>query len=147
MQVILKEDVPSVGKAGEVIRVAEGFGRNFLLPNKKAVEVSAGNLKVLEQQKASIEVKRSKLKQEAEALGQKMSALTVTLVKQAGEEDKIFGSVSTAEIVQSLAAQGVAIDRRLIRLKIPIRTLGEHSVSVHLHSEVVAPLKIQVVKK
>ena len=94
MQVILREDVPALGKAGEVVKVADGYGRNFLLPRKKAVPATDANLKRLEQERQGIEVKRAKMKQGAEELAQKIAALTVTLEKQAGEEDKIFGSVS-----------------------------------------------------
>lgn len=147
MQVILREDVPSLGKAGEVVKVAEGYGRNFLLPRKKAVPATDVNLKRLEQERKGIEAKREKLKKEAEELAQRVAALTVSLEKQAGEEDKIFGSVSVREIAKFLEAQGITLDHRLIRLKEPIRKLGEHTVEVHLHGDVVVPLKITVVKK
>lgn len=147
MEVILREDVPSLGKAGDVVRVAEGYGRNFLLPRKKATQATPGNLKRLEQERQAIDVKRAKAKGEAEELGQKIAALTLTLEKQAGEEDKIFGSVSTRDIGKALEAQSFTIDRRLIRIKDPIRAVGEHSVEVHLHHDVVVPLKIVVTKK
>jgi len=147
MQVILREDVPALGKAGEVVKVADGYGRNFLLPRKKAVPATDANLKRLEQERQGIEVKRAKMKQGAEELAQKIAALTVTLEKQAGEEDKIFGSVSVREIGKSLETQGIVIDKRLIRLKEPIRKLGEHTVEVHLHGDVVVPLKVVVTKK
>lgn len=147
MQVILREDVPALGKAGEVVKVAEGYGRNFLLPRKKAVPATEPNLKRLEQERKAIEAKREKMKKEAEELAQKIAALTISLEKQAGEEDRIFGSVSLREIAKGLEAQGIAIDRRLIRLKEPIRKLGEHTVEVHLHGEVVVPLKVNVIKK
>src|SRR3989338_9539733 len=110
MQVILREDVPAVGKAGEVVRVSDGYGRNFLFPRKKAVPATDANLKRLEQERQGIEARRVKLGQEAEALGQKIAAIKVSVQKQAGEEDKIFGSVSTQEIARSLEASGVTID-------------------------------------
>lgn len=147
MQVILREDIPSLGKVGEVIRVAEGYGRNFLLPRKKAFVATPGNLKLLEQEKKAIEAKRERAKGEAEVIGQKFAELTVTLEKQAGEENKIFGSVSTRDIAKGLEAQGVTVDRRLIRIKEPIRVVGEHVVEVHLHGDVVASLKVVVTKK
>lgn len=147
MQVILKEDVPVLGKAGEVVRVAEGFGRNYLLPRKKAVVATDSNLKRLEQEKQGIEVRREKTRQEAEVLGQKISSAVVSLEKQAGEEDKIFGSVAAREIAAGLEAQGIKVDRKLILMKGPIRKLGEHLVEVHLHGDVVAPLKVVVTKK
>jgi large subunit ribosomal protein L9 len=147
MQVILREDVPSLGKAGEVVKVAEGYGRNFLLPRKKAVPATEVNLKRLGEERKAIEAKREKLKKEAEELAQKIAALAVSLEKQAGEEDKIFGSVSVREIAKFLETQGVILDHRLIRLKEPIRKLGEHTVEVHLHGDVVVPLKVVVQKK
>lgn len=147
MQVILREDVPSLGKVGEVVKVSAGYGRNFLLPRKKAVVATKGNLKSLEQGKQAIDAKRQKMRAESESQGQKIAALTVSLEKQAGEEDKIFGSVSTREIAQGLEAQGVKLDRRLIRIKVPIRAVGEHTVEIHLQHDVVVPLKIEVKKK
>ncbi len=147
MQIILREDVPSLGRAGDVVKVAEGYGRNFLLPRKKAVVATPGSLKKLEQEKQAIEVKREKAKKEAEDQAQKIAALTVILEKQAGEEDKIFGSVSTRDIAAALEVQGFKLDRRLIRIKEPLRNVGEHTVEIHLQHEVVASLKIKVVKK
>lgn len=147
MQVILREDVPSLGRIGEVVKVAEGFGRNFLLPRKKALEATQGNLKRLEQEKAAIEVRRQKTKADAEVLAQRIGELTVTIEKQAGEEDKIFGSVSTREIAESLAAQGMTVDKRLILIKDAIKKVGEHTVNVHLHGDVTAVLKVVVLKK
>jgi large subunit ribosomal protein L9 len=147
MQIILREDVPSLGRAGDVVKVSEGYGRNFLLPRKKAIVATPGSLKKLEQEKQVIEAKREKSKKEAEDQAQKIAALTVTLEKQAGEEDKIFGSVSTRDIAAALEGQGIKIDRRLIRIKEPVRAVGEHTVEIHLQHEVVAPLKITVVKK
>lgn len=147
MEVILKEDVPALGKAGEVVRVKEGFARNFLLPRRKALPATAGNLKSLELQKKHLEAKRERLRQEAEALSGQLASIRVTLEKQAGEEDKIFGQVTTREIAQALAALGYSIDRRLIRLTEPIRTIGTHTVEVHLHGEVVVPVAVDVKKK
>ncbi|HSA59969.1 MAG TPA: 50S ribosomal protein L9 [bacterium] len=147
MQIILREDIPSLGRAGDVVKVSEGYGRNFLLPRKKAIIATPGSLKKLEQEKQVIEAKREKAKKEAEDQAQKIAALTVTLEKQAGEEDKIFGSVSTRDIAAALEAQGIKLDRRLIRIKEPLRNVGEYTVEIHLQHEVVAPLKITVVKK
>ncbi|HEX5036512.1 MAG TPA: 50S ribosomal protein L9 [bacterium] len=147
MQIILREDIPSLGKAGEVVKVSEGYGRNFLLPRKKAMIATEGNLKRLEQDKQVIEAKREKAKAAAEAEAQRIAALPITLTKQAGEEDKIFGSVSTRDIAAALEAHQVKIDRRLIRIKEPIRAVGEHTVELHLHHDVVVPLKVTVIKK
>src|SRR5215813_11752746 len=107
MQIILREDIPSLGKAGEVVKVSEGYGRNFLLPRKKAIVATEGNLKRLEQEKQVIEIKRQKAKSAAETEAQRIQSLPITLEKQAGEEDKIFGSVSTRDIAAALEAQQV----------------------------------------
>lgn len=147
MQLILREDVPSLGKAGEVVKVSEGYGRNFLLPRKKAMVATDASLKRLEQEKQAIDAKRAKAKGEAEAQAQKIAALSITLEKQAGEEDKVFGSVSTRDIATALEAQGYKVDKRLIRIKEPIRIVGEHTVELHLQNDVVVALKITVVKK
>ncbi len=146
MQVILREDVRSLGKAGEVVKVADGYGRNFLLPRKKAVPATPASLRQLETERKSIEAKRENLRKEAEALGEKIQALTISIQKQAGEEDKIFGSVSTAEIAKLLAEQGFSLDKRIIYLKEPIRKLGDYVAEVHLHGDVAVPLKISVQK-
>lgn len=146
MQLILREDVPSLGKAGEVVEVAEGFGRNFLLPRKKAVLADRASLKRLEQEMAGIEKKRVQGRAVAEALAQRLAAITVSIEKHAGEEDKIFGSVSSAEIVKFLSHQDITIDKKMIRMKEPIRRLGEHVVEIHLHGDVVVPVKIEVKK-
>ena len=147
MQLILREDIPAVGKAGDVVKVSEGFGRNYLLPQKKAITATKANLTTLEHEKQVITAKREKLKKEAEVLGEKISSLSIMLEKQAGGEDKIFGSVSTREIADLLEKQGVKVDKRLIIIKTTIRQIGEHQVQVHLHGDVVVPLKVVVTKK
>jgi len=147
MEIILREDVPTLGRAGEVIKVREGYARNFLLPQKKAVTASRSNLKVLETQKQHLEAKREKLRQEAVELGQKISASPIVLVKQAGEEDKIFGQVTPAEIAKQLEKQGFSVDRRLIRLKEPIRKIGSHTAEVHLQADVIVSVTVDVQKK
>lgn len=147
MEIILREDVPALGKFGDVVKVADGFGRNFLLPHKKAILANPANLKRLEQERQAIAARREKTRKEAEELGQKIASLQVSLLKQAGEENKIFGSVSTREIAVALAALGIPIDKRLIRIQSAIRKLGSHTVEIHLHGDVVVPLTIEVVKK
>ena len=147
MELILKEDVPNVGKAGEVIKVSEGHGRNYLLPRKKALLATPANLKQLALQEKFIEARRAKSRQEAQALGEKISALSIVIEKQAGEEDKIFGSVSTREIAKAVESQGILLDKRVIRIKEALRKLGEHEVEVHLHGDVVVPLKVVIQKQ
>ncbi len=147
MEVILREDVPKLGKVGDVKKVSDGFARNYLIPQKKAFVADKGSLKILEQERKVIEARRAKAKQEAESLGQKISGITLTVEKQAGEEDKIFGTVSSREVAELLEKQGVKVDKRTILIKDAIRKLGEYSIEVHLHSEVVAPLKLILTKK
>lgn len=147
MEVILKEDIRALGKAGEVVRVAEGYGRNYLLPRHKAVVADAANLKRLELEGKSIEAKRTKLKGEAEALAAKMGGLTVVLARESGEEDKLFGGVTTRQIAEALAQQGISIDHRNFHFKEPIRKIGTYVVEVHLHGDVIAPLAVEIRKK
>lgn len=147
MDLILKEDVPTLGRAGEVVKVRAGYARNYLLPQKKAVAASPANLKSLEQEKAHLEAKREKRRQEAEELGKKICAAPVVLEKQAGEEDKIFGQVTPTEIAKKLSELGFSVDRRLIRLKEPIRKTGTHTAEVHLQADVVVSVTVDVKKK
>ncbi|MBI2082629.1 MAG: 50S ribosomal protein L9 [Deltaproteobacteria bacterium] len=147
MQVILKEDVRSVGRAGEIVQVSEGYGRNCLLPQKKAVLATEGNLKQLEAQKKSIEAKREKQKDEAEEIGRKLQAEALVFEKEVGEEGKLFGSVTNRNIAEALSEKGFSIDHRNIQIKSPIHALGLFEAEVHLHSDVMVPLKIEVKKK
>lgn len=146
MEVILREDVPALGRVGEVVKVKEGFARNFLFPQKKAVEATPGHLKGLEQQRHHIEAKRERSRKGAEEIGQRLAASPIILDKQAGEEDKIFGQVTPAEISQQLKKQGFEVDRRLIRFKEPIRKVGSHTAEIHLQADVVVTVTIEVRK-
>lgn len=146
MEVILKEDIKSVGKAGEVIKVSPGFARNFLLPQGKAALANPQNLKELEHHKRAIQAKQEKLKKQAVQLAEKISALSLTIKKEAGEEEKLFGSVTNKELAEALQKEGIAIDRRQIQLEDPIKTIGVFDVPVRLHSEVTTHLKVWVVK-
>lgn len=147
MEIILKEDIRSLGRAGEVVKVKEGYGRNYLLPQQKAVIATKASLKQLEADRKSIEVRREKLKGEAGQLATRIAALSLVLDREAGEEDKLFGSVTTRQIGEGLAALGIVLDHRLLHMKEPIRKIGTYTVDIHLHGEVVAPLKIEVRKK
>jgi len=146
MQVILKESIKSLGGAGDVVDVKDGFARNFLFPQGKAVQANPTNLKELEHHKKVISIKQSKLKKEAEVLAEKVVSLSITIRKEAGEEDKLFGSVTTKDIADALRAENFLIDKKLIHLKEPIRQLGVTEVPVRLHPEVTATLKVWVVK-
>lgn len=147
MQVILQEDIPQVGKAGEIIKVAEGYARNFLFPRKKAREATPGNLKRLEQEKSTIEARRAKLRHEAEAVAAKLAAAPLVLERLAGEEDKLFGGVTTRDIAEELTAKGFSIDKKIIHIPEHIRKLGDYTVEIYLHGDVTARLPIQVTKK
>ncbi len=147
MQVILKEDVQSLGKAGDVVNVSEGYGRNYLLPEKKAILAAPNNLKQLEHQKRIVEALQLKRKRTAEELSQKLASLSLTISRDAGEEDKLFGSVTTKDISEALKNEGFIIDRHDIHLDAPIKKLGIFDVPAKLHPEVTATVKVWVVKK
>lgn len=147
MQVILQEDVVKLGKAGEVVNVKEGFGRNFLLPTRKAVLADPKNLKQLEHQKRVAGAKQAKLKKAMDELAQKIGTLSLTIGREAGEEDKLFGSVTTKDIFDALRAEGIAVERHSIDLAEPIKQLGIFDVSVKLPAGVMATVKVWVVKK
>ncbi|MFH0799639.1 MAG: 50S ribosomal protein L9 [Pseudomonadota bacterium] len=147
MQVILQEDVVKLGKAGEVVTVREGYGRNYLLPQKKAVLAVPGNLKELEHQKRTVAAKQEKVKKAAGELAEKLKALSITIGREIGEEDRLFGSVTTKDISDALRNEGFVIDRRDIHLEEPIKQLGIFDIPVKLHSEVTGVVKVWVVKK
>lgn len=147
MEVILKENVSNLGFVGDIVKVKPGYYRNFLLPGKKAAIASSQNVKLFEHQKRVLEVKKSKKKDEASALRKKLEGLTVTVNHAAAEGDKIFGSVTVTEIHEGLKQIGFDIDRHLILLAAPIRTLGEHVVEVKLHQDVLVEIKVVVAKK
>jgi large subunit ribosomal protein L9 len=145
MEVILREDVKSLGKAGEMVRVRPGYARNFLLPKGLAYEASEGNKKRIAAETRArtnrIETERG----EAQAFAARLAAATVTLTGKAGEEGKLFGSVTAQDIADGLAQQGIQVDRRRIELEHPIKLLGFHTVTVRLHPEVHAEVRVQVV--
>jgi large subunit ribosomal protein L9 len=145
MDVILREDVKSLGKAGEMVRVKPGYGRNFLLPKGLAFEATEGNKKRIAAEAKARETRLASEKAAASALAAKLGAATVALKGKAGEEGKLFGSITAQDIADGLAAQGLEIDRRRIELEHPIKTLGFHSVAVRLHPEVHAEVKVNVV--
>jgi len=145
MNVILTENVKGLGNMGEVVKVKPGYARNFLLPNKLAVEASSRNLNELEHHRRQLTRKAEKLSQEAAAVKVRIEALECVIAHRAGEEGKLFGSVTSMEIEAELAAKGIAIDRRKIQLEQPIKTLGEHAVEIKLNAGVNATLKVKVV--
>src|SRR5205823_8571396 len=135
MEVILKEDVTKLGSRGDVVKVADGFGRNYLLPRKLAIEASAGNKTVIEQMKAAAVRRSAKEKAQAEELSKQFDGLSVSFTRRSGEHDQLFGSVTSGDIAESLSKKGFDIDRRKIQLHEPLKTLGEFSVPVKLHKD------------
>ncbi len=147
MEVILKEDVPKLGHRGDVVKVAEGYGRNFLLPRKLAIEATQANKAVIEQMKAAA-VRRSAVeKADAEALVKQLEGVSLSFERKAGEKDHLFGSVTAADIADALNAKGFNIDRRKIQLDDPLKSIGNFDVPVRLHRDVVAKVKVAVNKE
>ncbi len=147
MEVILQEDVLHLGRAGEIKKVKEGFARNFLLPQKKAIVADKKNLKQLEHQKKVITAKQAKLLKQATELKEKLENFSVTIAKEAGEEDKLFGSVTSQEIADVLRNAGHPVDKRMIQIQDSIKSLGIFDVGVRFLTEVQATVKVTVVKK
>ncbi|MBV9075526.1 MAG: 50S ribosomal protein L9 [Acidobacteria bacterium] len=144
MEVILKEDIEKLGHRGDIVKVAEGYGRNYLLPRKKAIEANRANKTVIEQMKAAAVRKSAKEKTESEALAKQLNELQLTFERKVGEKDHLFGSVTSADIASALEGKGYSIDRRKIHLDDPLKSLGEFHVPVKLHREVTAHVKVTV---
>jgi large subunit ribosomal protein L9 len=147
MEVILKEDVPKLGHRGEVVKVAEGYGRNYLLPRKLAIEATQGNKVVIEQMKQSA-VRRSAVeKSDAEALARQLEAVSLTFHRKAGEKDHLFGSVTSSDVADALEHKGFNIDRRKIQLPEPLKSLGDFDVPIKLHRDIVPKVKVTIQKE
>ena len=147
MKVILLDDVTKVGRRGEVRDVSDGYARNFLIPKKLALSATAGNLKNLEHIKKQQDAKADRLKADAEALRAKIEALVYEQRRQASEEGKLFGSVTSQDVADFLGTRGIPIERRRITLEEPIKALGEHVVSMRLHQDVTAQLRVNIVRE
>jgi large subunit ribosomal protein L9 len=147
MKVILLEDVNKVGRRGEVRDVSDGYARNFLLPKKLALGATAGNLKNLEHIKKQANAKAERARADAEGLRARIEALAYEERRQASEEGKLFGSVTSQDLVDFLGKHGIAIERRRVQLDEPIKTLGETQVPVRLHQEVTAQLRVSVIRE
>jgi large subunit ribosomal protein L9 len=145
MEVILRDDVRSLGKAGELVRVKPGYARNYLLPQGLAYEATEGNKKRIAAETRARGVRDAAEKTEAEKAGATLSAVTLTIPGKAGEEGKLFGSVTAQDVAEALARAGHQVDRRRIELDHPIKSLGDHVVSVRLHPEVHAEVRVSVV--
>jgi len=147
MQLILQQDVPNVGKAGDVVNVKDGYGRNYLLPKQMAVVADTGNIKQMEHHKRVVASKLAKQKGAADELAQKLGQVSITISRESGDEDKLFGSVTNKDIAEALRAEGYVVDRHDIKLDAPLKQLGVFEVPVRLHPEVTGTLKVWVVKK
>ena len=145
MEVILKEDVNKLGHRGDVVKVADGYGRNFLLPKKLAMEATAANKVVIEQMKQAAVRQSAREKSEAELLVKQLNQVELVFARKVGENEHLFGSVTSAEIAQQLEHKGFNIDRRKLQLEEPLRQLGEFHVPVKLHREVTAHIKVTIV--
>jgi large subunit ribosomal protein L9 len=147
MDVILREDIDKVGVRGQVVNVAAGYARNFLLPKRMAVAATESNKKIVEQERQAHLRKEAKFKTEAEDLGKLMTGVTVTIAQKAGENDQLFGSVTSKDVAEALEQKHFTIDRRKIQLDDPIKQLGEHKVAVRLHRDVTAEVTVNVVRE
>jgi len=147
MEVILREDIEKLGTRGEMVKVAAGYARNFLLPKRLAVAATDSNRKIVAQEKDAHLRRDAKLKSEAEELGKLIAKVPIVIARKSGENDHLFGSVTTADIADALAVGKFNVDRKKIELAEPIKTLGEHKVSLRLHKEVVVELTVNVIKE
>jgi large subunit ribosomal protein L9 len=147
MEVILREDIDNLGNRGDVVKVAPGYARNFLLPKRLAVAATESNKKIVEQERQAHLRKEAKLKSEAEDLSKLLTGVSVTITQKAGENDQLFGSVTAKDVTDALAAKNFTIDRRKVQLDEPIKQLGEYKVPVRLHKDVIAEVTVVVVKE
>jgi large subunit ribosomal protein L9 len=147
MEVILREHVDKLGQRGDVVKVADGYARNYLLPRKLALTVTAANRKQIERERKLVEAREAEEHQTAEALANRVGQLEIVIARRVGETEALYGSVTAADIVEAVAAKGLEIERRKINLAEPLKQLGEFSVPIKLHRDVTAQLKVVVVKE
>ena len=145
MEVILREHVDNLGRRGEVVKVADGYARNYLLPRKLALLVTDGNKKQIERERAKFDAKEADERKVVDAVAERLANVEVVIARRVGDTEALYGSVTTADIVQALAAKGFDIDKRKLQLGEPIKKIGEVSVPVKLHRDVTVPLKVRVV--
>ncbi len=145
MQVILREDIEKLGKIGDMVKVADGYARNYLVPAKKAIEATPKNVHAMDHAKKMVSDRIRKLKKEAVADAENIKALAITIRAKSGEEGKLFGSVTSMDIAEAAKAQGVALDKRKIVLEEPIKRLGDYTVTVKLHADITAEFKVSVI--
>ncbi|HSB60423.1 MAG TPA: 50S ribosomal protein L9 [Vicinamibacteria bacterium] len=147
MELILREDVEKLGRRGEVVKVAEGYGRNFLLPRGLAMAVNAANKAMIDKERKALEARLAREKSECESLAARISALRFIAPRKVGENDQLYGSVTSGDIADFLRTKGLEIDKRKVQVEEPIKHLGEHEVKIRLHPEVAATLKLLVTKE
>ena len=145
MEVILKEDVANLGHRGDVVKVADGYGRNFLLPRKLAMQATEANKNVIEQMKAAAARRSATEKAQAQELVVRLEPIALSFTRKSGENGQLFGSVTSADIAGELTGKGFDVDRRKIQLTEPLKSLGDYTVAIKLHREVTAHIKVQVV--
>jgi large subunit ribosomal protein L9 len=147
VEVILREDVTNLGRRGDVVKVAEGYGRNFLLPAGKAMAVNAANKAMVEKEKKAALARAAKEKGDAEQLATRIAALRFVAPRKVGENEQLYGSVTSGDVADFLKGKGIELDKRKVQLEDPIKRLGDHEVKIKLHPEVVATLKVLVTKE
>lgn len=147
MEVILREHVDNLGRRGDVVKVAPGYARNFLLPRKLALAVTEGNKKIIERERTVADARETEERQTAEALASRVGQAEISIARRVGDTEQLYGSVTSADIAEALAAKGLEIDKRKIHLDEPIKAIGEFTVPVRLHRDVTAQLKVLVVKQ
>jgi large subunit ribosomal protein L9 len=145
MEVILREHVDNLGRRGDVVKVATGYARNYLLPRKLALPVTQASQRQIERERANAEARDAEERAGAEALSQRMAALDISIARRVGENKTMYGSVTSADITQALKAKGFDVDKRKIVLPEPIKSVGEHAIAVKIHRDVTAEVKIKVV--
>jgi len=147
MEVILREHVDNLGRRGEIVKVADGYARNFLLPRKLALPATVGNKKHVERERKIMEAREAEEKGQAEAIAARLAAVEISIARRVGETDQLYGSVTASDVADFLKSKGFEIDRRKLILPEPIKTVGDHKVPLKLHREVTVPLVVKVVKE
>ena len=147
MEIILREHVEHLGKRGEIVKVSDGYARNYLLPRKLALPATDGNKKHVERERKIMETRESEEKGQAEGIASRLNAIDIVIARRVGDTDQLYGSVTSGDIADFLKAKGFDIDRRKLILPEPIKAIGEHTVPLKLHREVTVPLKVRVVKE
>jgi len=147
MEVILREHVDNLGKRGEIVKVADGYARNYLLPRKLALPATDGNRKHVERERKIMESREAEEKGQADAMAARLAAVDISIARRVGETDQLYGSVTSADIVEVLKAKGFDVDKRKLILPEPIKAIGDHTVPLKLHREVTVPLTVHVVKE